>query len=163
MDLVGLIVSLVLCFAAAAVGGLATAGGLRAWYPGLRKPSWTPPNRIFGPVWTVLYAAMAVAAWLVWSARGREDVSLALALFAAQLVLNVSWSLVFFGARSPRGGALVIAALWVAIAATLAAFWRIDLVAGALFVPYLAWVSFAAALNLSIARLATRPALPPAA
>ena len=159
MALIGLIVSLALCFAAAAVGGIATAGGLRSWYPGLRKPSWTPPNRIFGPVWTVLYAAMGVAAWLVWSARDRADVGWALALFAVQLVLNVGWSLVFFGARSPRGGAIVIAALWLAIAGTLVAFWRVDLLAGALFVPYLAWVSFAAALNVAIARLASRAAL----
>ena len=159
MALIGLIVSLALCFAAAAVGGIATAGGLRSWYPGLRKPSWTPPNRIFGPVWTVLYAAMGVAAWLVWSARDRADVGWALALFAVQLVLNVGWSLVFFGARSPRGGAIVIAALWLAIAGTLVAFWRVDLLAAALFVPYLAWVSFAAALNVAIARLASRAAL----
>ena len=160
VDLIGLVVSLAVCFAAAAVGGVATAGGLRAWYPGLRKPSWTPPNRIFGPVWTVLYAAMAVAAWLVWSARDRVDVGPSLALFAVQLVLNVGWSLVFFGARSPRGGVIVIAALWVAVAATLVAFWRIDLLAGALFVPYLAWVGFAGALNVAIARLARRVALP---
>lgn len=161
MDLLGLIVSLAVCFVAAGVGGLATARGLRGWYPGLRKPTWTPPNRLFGPVWTVLYAAMGVAAWLVWSARERADVGPALAVFAAQLALNVAWSVVFFGARSPRGGAAVIAALWVAIAATLVAFWRIDPVAGALIVAYLLWVSFAAALNMAIARLNAQAASPP--
>ncbi len=159
MDPIGLIVALVLSFAAAAVGGRATAGGLRAWYPGLRKPSWTPPRWVFGPVWTLLYAAMGVAAWLVWSARDRADVAPALALFAVQLALNVGWPLVFFRARSARGGVIVIAALWVAVAATLVAFWRIDLLAGALFVPYLAWLSFAVALNVAIARFATRAVL----
>jgi benzodiazapine receptor len=139
------------CFGAAAVGSWATVRGLREWYPSLRKPSWNPPNGVFGPVWSALYLAMAIAVWLVW--RSGTDVALPVGLFAVQLALNVSWSVVFFGQRNLMGAAVVIVGLWLAIAATLVVFWSIDPVAGALFVPYLAWVTFASFLNGAIARL----------
>jgi len=139
------------CFCAAALGTWATVRGLREWYPALRKPSWNPPNAVFGPVWSALYLAMAVAVWLVWRSGG--DVIVAVGLFAVQLALNVAWSVVFFGQRNPRGGFVVIVGLWLAIAATLVVFATIDPLAGALFVPYLAWVTFASVLNASIARL----------
>ena len=139
------------CFGAAALGSSATVRGLREWYPALRKPSWNPPNEVFGPVWTVLYLAMAVAVWLVW--RSGSDVTVAVGLFAVQLALNVAWSAVFFGRRNPRGAFVVIVGLWLAITATLVVFASINTLAGALFVPYLAWVTFASLLNRAIARL----------
>ena len=146
-----LAIAVLVCFGAAALGSWATVRGLRVWYPALRKPSWNPPNAVFGPVWTILYLAMAASVWLVW--RSGSDVTLAVGLFALQLALNVAWSVVFFGQRNPRGGLVVIVGLWLAIAATLVAFVSIDPLAGALFIPYLAWVTFASVLNGAIARL----------
>lgn len=147
----GLVIAIGACFGAAALGSWATVRGLREWYPSLRKPSWNPPNAVFGPVWSALYLAMAVAVWLVWRSGG--DVTVALGLFALQLALNVAWSIVFFGRRSLRGAFVVIVGLWLAIAATLVVFASIDPLAGALFLPYLAWVTFASILNGAIARL----------
>lgn len=143
--------AVLVCFGAAALGSWPTARGLREWYPALRKPSWNPPNAVFGPVWTLLYLAMAIAVWLVW--RSGTDVTVAVWLFALQLALNVAWSVVFFGQRNPRGALVIIVGLWLAIAATLVAFVSIDPLAGALFIPYLAWVTFASVLNGAIARL----------
>jgi len=139
------------CSGAAAIGSWATVRGLREWYPALSKPSWNPPNAVFGPVWSALYLAMAVAVWLVWRSGG--DVTAAVAIFAAQLALNVAWSIVFFGMRNVTGALVVIVILWVAIAATIIAFWSVDAFAGALLAPYLAWVTFASVLNGAIARL----------
>lgn len=146
-----LAIAIGVCFGAAALGSWPTVRGLREWYPSLRKPSWNPPNSVFGPVWTALYLAMAVAVWLVW--RSGADVAVALGLFALQLALNVAWSVVFFGQRSASGAFVVIVGLWLAIVATLIAFASIDPVAGALFVPYLGWVTFASVLNRAVARL----------
>ena len=140
-----------MCFTAAALGSWATVPELRAWYPALRKPRWNPPNRVFGPVWTVLYLAMAIAAWLVW--RTGAEVSAALVVFAVQLALNVAWSFVFFRARNPTAAFAVIIALWLAIAATIVIFWPIDAIAAELLVPYLGWVTFASFLNGAIAHL----------
>jgi tryptophan-rich sensory protein len=137
----------------AAVGGAATASSVGTWYPALAKPAWTPPSWLFGPVWTALYAAMAVAGWAVWRARGWRQGRGPLVLFALQLLLNAAWSGLFFGLRAPGLALLGIALLWGAILATLVAFWRVRPLAGALLVPYLAWVSFAAALNAAIWRL----------
>src|SRR5437764_541744 len=100
-DLTSLAAFLVLCFAVAGLGGYWTSLGLGPWYDGLRKPPWTPPNRVFGPVWTLLYASMAVAAWLVWRRRGTHRVALPLGLFALQLSLNLAWSGLFFALRRP--------------------------------------------------------------
>lgn len=152
-DVAGLAGFLVICFVAAAVGGVATAGAVRSWYPTLRKPSWNPPAWLFGPVWSVLYLALAVAAWLVWRTREAADVGVALGLFGTQLALNVLWSVLFFGLRRPGWAVVDIALLWVAIAATAAAFWPLDPLASALLLPYLAWVTFASALNASIFQL----------
>lgn len=140
------------CFAAALVGGLLTSTSVETWYPGLAKPSWNPPSWVFGPVWSVLYAAMAVAAWLVWR-RGGGAARVALAVFGVQLALNVAWSGLFFALRSPGLAFAELIVLWIAIAATLVLFARWNRLAGALFVPYLAWVTFAGALNFAIWRL----------
>lgn len=149
----GLGLFLLACFGVAALGGVATSSSVTTWYPALAKPSWTPPSWLFGPVWTALYALMAVAAWLVWrrleTGRGKP----ALALFALQLALNLAWSLLFFGLRSPLAGLVDIGLLWGTIVATAVAFGRIVPLAGWLFVPYVLWVSFATALNFAIVRL----------
>jgi tryptophan-rich sensory protein len=144
---------LALCFGVAALGGWWTAEGVGTWYRTLRKPSWNPPNWVFGPVWTALYTMMAVAAWLVWRRRHEARVGPALALFAVQLALNLAWSGLFFAMRRPDLGAIDIAALWAAILATTVAFARVRPVAGALLVPYLLWVSYAGALNVALWRL----------
>ena len=141
-SLVGL---LVLCFAVAATGAAATSEAVRSWYPTLDKPPWTPPNWAFGPIWTVLYASMAVAAWDV--LRKAEAPARPLALFGLQLLLNAAWSPVFFAAQLTGPGLAVIGALWLAIAACIAAWWPISRFAAALMVPYLVWVSIATSLN----------------
>lgn len=147
---VGLVVLLAVCLGAAALGSAATVPRIDDWYATLDKPSWTPPSWVFGPVWTVLYIAMAVAAWLVWRQAGLAAARWPLGLFAVQLGLNVAWSWLFFGLRSPALGLIDILLLWIAIAATLASFWRRTTAAGLLLAPYLAWVTFAAALNSAI-------------
>jgi len=141
---------LVLCFAAAGTAGFVSIDG---WYAALQKPSWNPPAWVFGPAWTLLYICMAVAAWLVWREGGWKVHGRALGLFLVQWVLNALWTPLFFGLQRPGLAFAEIVILWLVLAATLAAFWRISKVAGALLVPYLAWVSFAAALNFSIWRL----------
>jgi len=141
---------LVASFMAAAIGGAVTSSSVREWYPTLAKPDWTPPAWLFGPVWTALYAMMAVAGWLVWRRTGWSG---ALIWFAAQLVLNATWSPVFFGLHRIGWALVNIMLLWLAIVGTTVAFWRVTPVAGGLFVPYLAWVSFATALNFAIWRL----------
>jgi len=120
------------------------------WYASLVKPEWNPPSWIFGPVWTLLYLMMAVAAWLVWK---REGWRRALGFYAVQLVLNATWTPVFFGAREPGWALVVIIALWAAILCTLIAFLRVRKIAGILLVPYAAWVSFAAFLNFTLWQL----------
>jgi translocator protein len=139
-----------LCGAVAALGGLSTASAIRDWYPGLDKPPWTPPNAWFGPIWTALYAGIAVAGWDLVRKGGRRA-GLALGLFALQLGLNAAWSPVFFGAQQTWLGLGVISAMWVAILACAVASWRHSRLAAALMVPYLGWVSIAWTLNAWIA------------
>jgi tryptophan-rich sensory protein len=139
-----------LSFSAAAAGVLLAPG---VWYETLRKPSWTPPSWVFGPVWSALYGAMAVAAWLVWQRGGLVRQWRALTWWAVQLVLNAAWTPLFFGLRRLDIAFAEIVLLWGAIAMTTAAFRRVSRVAEWLLAPYLAWVSFAAALNLSLWRL----------
>ena len=123
------------------------------WYAALHKPSWNPPPWVFGPAWTFLYITMAVAAWLVWREGGWKAQRRALGLFIVQWFLNALWTPLFFGAHRPGVAFGEIVLLWLAIAATLVAFWLVKKAAGLLLVPYLAWVSFAAALNFTIWRL----------
>jgi tryptophan-rich sensory protein len=138
---------------AGAVGGLATAAGLRDWYPALDKPSWNPPGWVFGPVWSVLYVLIGVAAWLVWRERADAAVGVALGVWALQLVLNSVWPWLFFGLHLPGWAFAEILVLWAAIAATIVLFRDASPAAAWLLVPYLAWVSFAALLNGAIWRL----------
>jgi translocator protein len=138
---------ILITFLAPAVGAFSPPG---AWYQTLVKPSWNPPSWIFGPVWTALYLMMAIAAWIVWKRVGRGP---ALTLYFAQLALNAAWTPVFFGAHQLGAAFIVIVCLWTAILFTLRAFWDISRPAGLLLVPYLAWVSFASALNFTLWRL----------
>jgi benzodiazapine receptor len=145
-----LLVFLFATFGAAALGSFATFRTVGTWYPSLVKPSWTPPAAIFGPVWSVLYCAMAIAGWRVWrrtEARARRNVTV---LYGAQLGLNALWSVLFFGLRRPDLALIDIAVLWTVLVALLLRYWHTDRVAGALWTPYVAWVSFASALNAAI-------------
>ncbi len=148
-----LIISLILCFAAASVGGLFTQTGKGTWYRTLQQPEWAPPDWVFGPVWSTLYLLMAVSLWLVWKRAKWSKGKAAIVLFLVQLVLNAAWSAVFFAAHAPGWAFVEISALWLAIVATIAAFWSISQAAAWLMIPYLAWVSFALVLNFEIWRL----------
>ncbi len=145
-----LVFFLALCAAAAGVGGALTAQSVTTWYQTLNKPSWNPPDWVFGPVWTVLYAMMGVAAWLVWRRAGWQAGGKALATFGVQLALNVAWSGCFFTLRNPGLGLVVLVLLWLAIVATVFAFARHSRPAAWLLVPYLAWTSFAGVLNATV-------------
>lgn len=140
-------------FTAAAIGGYATAESVRTWYPTLVKPAWNPPAAVFGPVWTLLYTAMSVAAWRVWLQRGQSQARGALRLFFASLALNTLWSVLFFGLRQPGWALADILLLWVSLVVVQIRCARLDTAAGWLWAPYLAWVSFAVALNAAIWRL----------
>ena len=149
-----LALSILVCELVGASGNLVSGSGVSVWYPSLTKPAFTPPSWVFGPVWAALFALLGVAAWLVWRAGlDRRAVRVALVLFAAQYVVQVAWSGVFFGLRNPSGGLAIIAVLWIGIVATVVAFDRVDSRAALLLVPYLAWVTFAAALNYELWRL----------
>jgi translocator protein len=139
-----LIAWLLLCYAAASLGALFMPGD---WYAALRKPTWNPPAWIFGPVWTALYTMMAVAAWLVWKCGGFAAQRRPLVLFLVQLALNALWTPLFFGHHLTGLAFAEIILMWLAIAATIAAFRQVHRPAAWLLVPYLAWVGFAAVLN----------------
>ena len=141
---------LALCFAASGTAVFVSIGG---WYSSLNKPSWNPPPWIFGPVWSLLYIMMAVAAWLVWREGGWKRHGRTLGLFFLQWLLNALWTPIFFGMHRSGLAFAEIIMLWIVLAATLRLFWQVSKLAGVLLVPYLAWVSFAAALNFAIWRL----------
>lgn len=150
-DIVRLIVACAVSLAAGLVGSLASAGGFTSWYATIEKPFFTPPNWVFGPVWTVLYVLMGVAAFLVWqNGLSRRPVRIALTWFLAQLVLNALWSPIFFGLHRIGLALFVLVLLWAAIVATMRRFFEVSRPAGWLLVPYLLWVSYAAVLNSSI-------------
>lgn len=143
-----------LCLLIGGLSGFATASSVQTWYPQLNKPFFTPPNSLFGPVWTLLYILMGIAAGLVW-ARGLHHrwVKTALYYFGLQLMLNGSWSLVFFGLQNPTLALVVIAALLITIILTIRGFRVVSKTAAWLMLPYLLWVSFASLLNLSFVLL----------
>lgn len=154
VDAVKLIGCLVVTLGTGFVGSLSTRSGIDTWYASLSKPVFTPPGWIFAPAWTALYVMMGIAAYLVLRQGLRQPgVAAALVAFAAQLGLNLLWSMLFFGKRQPLWGLADIAALWVMIVVTMVLFFRVSKPAGWLFVPYLAWVSFASVLNYEIWRL----------
>jgi len=144
---VALAVALVVPLAVGGLGSLATFDAVRTWYPTLTRPVFAPPNWVFGPVWTALYAMMGVASWLVWRAPDRPRARHALALYSLQLLLNLAWSWLFFGLRQPLAALVEIVALLTLIALTTLRFAPLSRAAAALMMPYLAWVSFATLLN----------------
>ena len=141
------------CFLVAAIGAIATARSVQNWYRELQKPSWNPPDRIFGKVWTALYFMMGLAAWLVWRTAEWEAIRVPMILFALQLTLNLAWSILFFGLRSPGAALVDIVLLWVSILFTVAYFFAVSAMAGWLLIPYLLWVTFAGTLNFTIWKL----------
>lgn len=149
----GLVVFIGVCFAAAGVGAMLTASSVNGWYATLRKPSWNPPKEVFGPVWSLLYLCMAIAAWLVWRRQGLAGAAIPLAIFAVQLTLNVAWSGLFFALHRPWLAFADILLLWGAILLTMVSFNRVTPLASWLLLPYLVWVTFAAALNLTLAKM----------
>lgn len=149
-SLFGLAVSFAACFTVSSLGAIVTAGPVRSWYPSLTKPAITPPDLAFPIVWTLLFAMMAVAAWRVWKVAGFGAGRGALALFGLQLALNLGWSVLFFGQQRIGLALAEIILLWLVIAATIRAFAGHDRAAAWLLAPYLAWVSYAAILNLLI-------------
>ena len=152
-SIIGLAISVGICFAAAGIGSLFTTPAIGGWYASLNKPAWNPPNRVFGPVWSLLYLMMAIAAWLVWRRAGAAPVVLPLTLFGLQLAANVLWSVLFFGLKMPGAAFGDIVVLWCLILATCITFWWISPLAGVLLLPYLGWVTFASALNFAIWRM----------
>lgn len=150
--MLGFLAWLAISFVAAAIGAAASiqAG---SFYTQLVRPEWAPPPGVFGPVWTVLYVVMGVSAWLVWRVGGFRAARTALVLFLVQLAVNALWSWLFFAWHQGALGFANILLLWVLLVATIVAFWRISVLAGALLVPYLLWISFAAALNYAVWQL----------
>ena len=146
-----LMASILLCQIVGFIGSLATNPAIRTWYETLKKPAFSPPNWIFGPVWITLYTLMGISLFIIWQQglKGR-GVKPALFFFSLQLLLNALWSWAFFGLRSPLIGLLDIVLLWVAILLTIRSFYMVSKAAGLLLLPYMLWVSFAAILNFSL-------------
>lgn len=151
-QIIGLVGWLVISFIAAGIGAAASVQA-SSFYAELVRPSWAPPSAVFGPVWTILYALMGIAAWLVWRAKGFRAARASLVLFLVQLAVNALWSWLFFGWHLGAPAFADIVLLWLLIVTTLALFWRFRLLAGVLLIPYLLWVSFASVLCYSVWQL----------
>lgn len=151
LDILKLLASIIGCQCAGLVGSIFTIPSIPTWYASLQKPPFTPPNWLFAPAWITLYLLMGIAAFIVWQkGLDKQGVKPALVIFLIQLVLNALWSVVFFGFKSPLWGVIVIVALWIAILFTILKFFRLSRTAGALLLPYILWVSFAAILTISV-------------
>ena len=150
-NVVKLIVSIIMCQTAGIIGSFYTIQSVDTWYVNIRKPFFTPPDSIFGPVWIILYALMGVSLFLVWrKGLGSVFAKRAFFVFIVQLLLNSLWSFVFFGCRAPLSGLIVIILLWAAILVTIISFFKISRIASILLLPYIAWVTFAVVLNGAI-------------
>lgn len=153
-DIAKLAASVFVSLMAGAAGSVFTAPAIDTWYKSLNKPAFNPPSWIFAPVWTILYLLMGVAAFLVWrEGLNRRTVQIGLGLFVFQLILNALWSYIFFELQNPLAAFIEILVLWVAIAATIYFFCKVNTTAAYLMAPYILWVTFAAVLNLSIFQL----------
>lgn len=150
---IGLVIFIIIPVGAGGLGAIATTPEIEGWYRTIEKPSWNPPDWVFGPVWTTLYVMMGIAAWIVWKPHGIKDCAKSLTLFGVQLVLNIAWSWIFFGMHKPGLAFAEIIVLWFAIAATTVAFFKASKMAGSLMLPYLVWVAFASGLNFAIWQL----------
>jgi tryptophan-rich sensory protein len=155
-NFIKVIAAIIICELAGVLGSVFTTSSIPGWYATLLKPQLAPPNWVFAPVWTTLFALMGIAAFLVWSSYAKASadkkkwIKIALILFGIQLVLNTLWSIIFFGLHSPGGALIEIIFLWLAILATIIYFAKISKPAAWLLLPYIAWVSFAMYLNYSI-------------
>ncbi len=146
--------AIVICLVVGGISGLVTTNSIESWYSLINKPSFNPPNWIFGPVWTLLYILMGISAALVWNKGWKKrEVKQALTIFILQLVLNSLWTLIFFGLHNPLFAFIEIVILWVAIMLTILKFFKISRLSGYLMLPYILWVSFAGVLNLAIVLL----------
>lgn len=148
-----LVACFALCFGVAWLGSVATIPKIATWYASLNKPSFTPPNYVFPAAWNILYALMAISLWRLWQAPKDKMRKRAITLFLLQLLVNLAWSWIFFGAESIRGALSTILALDVLVAATIVTAWKVDRFAAGLLLPYLLWIGYATALNAEIARL----------
>jgi benzodiazapine receptor len=148
-----LIVSLIICQLAGFIGSLFTTPAIPEWYASLQKPSFTPPNWLFSPVWISLFLLMGVSLYLLWQTASKKEAKLALVLFSIQLILNVLWSVIFFGLKSPMVAFIEILVLWAAIFLTMTKSLKVAKAAGYLLLPYIIWVSFAAVLNFFLWKL----------
>jgi benzodiazapine receptor len=150
-DIIKLIVSIVACEGAGGIGAIFTTPAIPTWYAGLKKPTFTPPNAVFAPIWLTLYLLMGIAVFLVWrEGLAQEGVKIAFIIFWVQLVLNILWSVIFFGLKSLLGGMVMILLLWVAILVNIIVFFGVSPIAGGLLIPYIVWVSIATNLNVRI-------------
>jgi len=144
------LIAIFICHLAGIIGSVFTASSVTTWYPTLVKPEFNPPSWVFGPVWLTLYTLMGISVYLVWKKKDKYNVTPALLVFFAQLVLNAVWSIIFFGLQSPFYAFIIIAFLWVLILGSIYFFYKISKTAAYLLIPYILWVSFAAILNYSI-------------
>lgn len=149
-DIAKLLLAVFICQMAGVIGSFFTAASVSTWYADLAKPEFNPPGWLFGPVWLTLYTLMGISLYLVWKRKEKQDVTPALLIFFAQLVLNAIWSIIFFGLQSPFYAFIIIVFLWVLIAGSIYFFYRISKTAAYLLIPYILWVSFAAVLNYFI-------------
>lgn len=153
-DVIKLIVSIVMCEGAGGIGAIFTTPAIPTWFAWLEKPGFTPPNFVFGPIWITLYLLMGIAVFMVWRVGLNQDgVTIAFTVFWVQLVLNVLWSVIFFGLKSLFGGMALIMILWIAILVTIILFSGVSAIAGGLLIPYIIWVSIATNLNIQVWRL----------
>lgn len=153
-DIIKLVISIVACEGAGGIGAIFTTPVIPTWYAGLKKPTFTPPNSAFGPIWITLYLLVGIAVFLVWrEGLGQEGVTIAFVIFWTQLVLNILWSVIFFGLKSLFGGMVMILLLWIAILVNIILFFGVSPLAGWLLIPYIIWVSIAANLNVQVWKL----------
>ena len=146
-----LVLAFLLCQGVGLIGALFTTPAIPTWYAWLQKPTFSPPNWLFGPVWFLLFTLMSISAYLIFEVGiNKKKVRIALIFFIFQLVLNFLWSIIFFGLRLPQYAFLEIVVLWIFILLTILRFYRVSKTAGLLLLPYILWVSFAAILNFSI-------------
>lgn len=151
INVLKLVVSIVICQLAGIVGSIFTYGAVSEWYPTLIKPWWTPPNWLFAPVWITLFTLIGISLYIVWDKwLEKKEVKTAMYVFGVQLILNILWSVIFFGLKSPLFGFIEIVILWIAILVTMIKFYKISRASAYILVPYIIWVTIAAALNFSI-------------
>lgn len=153
-DIVKLLISIIICQAVGFIGSLFTTPNIPTWYATLKKPGFAPPNWLFAPVWTILFLLMGIAFYLVWrQGWNNPPVKSAMIIFIVHFVVNILWSAVFFGLKSPLAGFFVIVTLWFLILLTIIYFTNVSKIAGILFIPYLLWVSFASVLNFMLYKI----------